>query len=217
MYCKDNVLDLNNRKEIYSIIKENPGIHLREIERKTNIAFSTIRYHLKYLLKRELVIAKENKGFKRYYIPKTVGNGDKLIFNILRDEKISRILVVFLLCERKKVFFKEDLRVLPNMNKDYYWWDPWNYQLFQHRTTISYYLQKLIDIDFVEKVTVNGKTGYQLIDSEKIWDFLIKYENDLRSKKIKNVLRFTNNRCVPEVIKEFEDRYYEIFPHPYHL
>ena len=217
MNGKNSILLLNNRKKIYNFILENPGFHLREIQRKLDISYSTLRYHLNYLKKRDLLITKKEKGYIRYFISKKVGNVDKEIFKIMRDKKLVKILIVFMACENKKTFFKKDLRSLPDPHGKYGWYDPWNFIVFKHRTTISYYLGKLVEIGFLEKVRVKGKTGYRLMDSEKIFDFFIRYNKEIGDDFITKLVNWTNDRHIPEAIEDISERISEIFPNPYHV
>ena len=47
----DEAVILTPRDKIYSIIVQNPGLHFREIQRRTNIATGALQYHLEYLKK----------------------------------------------------------------------------------------------------------------------------------------------------------------------
>jgi len=217
MEKKSNILLLNKRKRIYNFILENPGFHLREIQRKLNISYSTLRYHLNYLKKRELILTKEEKGYKRYFISKKVGNGDKEIFKIIRDKNLIKILIVFLSCAGKEIFFKKDLRNLPDPHGKYGWYDPWNFIIFKHRTTIAYYLEKLVEVEILEKVKIRKKTGYKITDSEKIIDFLIRYNKEIDDEFITQLINWSNDYHIPSTIDDIIDNIYDIFPNPYHV
>jgi len=49
------VLINDNRVKIYNAITDNPGIHMREISRKLQISFSTVRHHIRRLKKQEMI------------------------------------------------------------------------------------------------------------------------------------------------------------------
>ncbi|MCK4365849.1 MAG: winged helix-turn-helix transcriptional regulator [Thermoplasmatales archaeon] len=48
MISNENILELETRRQIYNIILENPGLHLRELSRRTNLSFGGLRHHLNY-------------------------------------------------------------------------------------------------------------------------------------------------------------------------
>ena len=217
MSKKGNIFLLNNRKKIYNFILENPGFHLREIQRKLNISYSTLRYHLNYLKKSDLLIEKKEKGYIRYFISKKVGNGDKELFKVMRNKILVKILIVFLACEKKKIFFKNDLRNIPDPHGKYGWYDQWNFIIFGHRTTITYYLNKLVETGILEKIRVDKKTGYKLIESEKILDFMIRYNKEIDDKLITTLIEWANNHHIPDTVDETIEKIYEIFPNPYRV
>jgi predicted transcriptional regulator len=51
MISREEILKLETRRKIYKIILENPGLHLREILRRTKLSYGVLSYHLKYLKK----------------------------------------------------------------------------------------------------------------------------------------------------------------------
>jgi len=53
-----NILNLQNRKQIYGYIYKFPGIHLSELVRKIKISEKIVRYHIKVLSKMELIFIK---------------------------------------------------------------------------------------------------------------------------------------------------------------
>lgn len=97
MISKENFLELENRKKIYNYILKNPGIHLQEVSRKTNISYSTLRHHLDYLKKQGLITTKSNRRYTRYYVTQKVGKKDKEIISLVREE-IPRKIILLLLC-----------------------------------------------------------------------------------------------------------------------
>ena len=71
----EKILELELRNKIFIFIQEYPGSHLREIERITKIPYSTLKYHLNYLNKHNLIIEKQEKGNNKYY-SKTIKSED---------------------------------------------------------------------------------------------------------------------------------------------
>ena len=46
---RSEILNLENRRKIYNYIRDNPGLHLRELSRRLNIAYYNLDYHIRYL------------------------------------------------------------------------------------------------------------------------------------------------------------------------
>lgn len=96
MNPSNNVLNLKARREIYDFILKNPGLHIREISRQMNIPKTTLTYHLKYLIKEEIVKERFEGGLKRIYIKEELGSRDKEIINLLRQDIPSKIFIYFI-------------------------------------------------------------------------------------------------------------------------
>ena len=73
---KEDSFALEVRRTIYNYIMNNPGSHLRKISRATDIQLGTLRYHLDYLEKKELVLSKKEKNLKLYFIPGRLSSED---------------------------------------------------------------------------------------------------------------------------------------------
>jgi len=209
----DKILEYENRKKIYHLILEKPGLHLRELDRRVDISFGALRYHLDYLKKIGSIKFIQDSGFLRYYVTNDVGKKEKTLLNVFRQETLCKILVIFMLCEDKHIFFKEDLKNLPKFDT---WWDPENYQFFKHRTTLDFHLKKLVENNILKTVKIRTKTGYIVNDSEEIWEFLIKYEEALSSEHVQKYLKWTNDQVIPDQMDPFLNIVWDVFPHPYH-
>ena len=96
----DSALALGARDKIYRVISKNPGLHFRELQRRTGLATGSLQYHLDYLTKRQLVkFAKQGK-FVRYYSTKGEQFGEnETLMNLLRQDSLRKI-VLFLLTRR---------------------------------------------------------------------------------------------------------------------
>jgi predicted transcriptional regulator len=58
--AKEKVLENEHRREIYNFVKENPGLHMRELQRKLEIPLSTLEYHLDYRKRCYLLFARKD-------------------------------------------------------------------------------------------------------------------------------------------------------------
>ncbi|MEM3444977.1 MAG: winged helix-turn-helix transcriptional regulator [Thermoplasmata archaeon] len=84
------------RRQIYSLIAETPGIHFRELQRKSGLEVGTLDYHLNLMEKEGLIYAVKDRYYKRYYT-KGVDARDFELMAVLRQEKPRRIVLHLLL------------------------------------------------------------------------------------------------------------------------
>ena len=90
-------LDLEVRRKIYDTICAYPGIHMRELQRKTSLATGSLDYHLHFMHKNGLIRVEKDDRFTRYYnAAESFSDQEKQTLSILRQEKLRHI-VLFLL------------------------------------------------------------------------------------------------------------------------
>ncbi|MFP4000551.1 MAG: winged helix-turn-helix transcriptional regulator [Thermoplasmata archaeon] len=150
-------IEVENRKEIYEVIEEYPGLHMREIKRRTGMSVNLVRYHLGQLKKYDIVEEVEEDEYKRYY-PKEgkmrVDFEDKRYLALLREE-IPLNVVVYLLSRGKPAShsdIKEELDIAAS--------------------TLSYHLKKMREKGLL---TQKGRE-YWLSEPEEVSALLVKYE-----------------------------------------
>jgi len=154
---KDSSLELKTRRIIYNCILKNPGIHERELERRLKLALSTIDYHLYYLKRKELVITKTDGHYTQYYASGKVGEKDKKLLAILR-QKSPRKIIIFLLLN--KMCFHRDIC-------DHLGLAP---------STTSFHLNKLVELELINRSEKGRETKYSINEPEYISDLIITYK-----------------------------------------
>lgn len=186
-----------------------PGLHLREISRKLNIPKTTLNYHLKYLEKENFLLAKSDNRYTRYYPTKKVGNNDKEILGLMRQNLPRRIILfLFLYPEHSRRNISEDLE--------------------KPLTTISFHLKKLLALNIIEKRRVGHSYAYRIKNQKEMYNLLISYENSLSDDILGPFLEYVKyvlpdgippsyRRRKKKDIDEIIEALYEIFPHPYHV
>ena len=232
MISRENILALETRRRIYDFIEKNPGLHLREISRKIDISFGGLRHHLDFLEKQGLIITKSNRRYIRYFAAKQVGEKDKEILNLLRQETPLRIIMLLLIPgpshiykdeqTQKKAFSEHDTFLKTYSKKELleltrFWNGPYGkfFHLHKHRTTIDFHLKKLLDVGLIDKVKVGRAVKYKLKDEDIIWTFFIKYQGTLSSRSL-NIMMEWQNEGLVDVFDKMTDVFFEIFPHPYY-
>jgi DNA-binding transcriptional ArsR family regulator len=132
MVNKKEILNFETRRKIFSYIKNNPGLHLRELSRKLDVPYSTIKYHLNILEKNDLILSKDQNGYQRYYLKDKIGSKYKEIINVLRQDTTRKIILCLLdntSCTRKEL--SKELNKSPQ--------------------TISFHLKKLLELNIIRE------------------------------------------------------------------
>ncbi len=150
-------LELENRRKIYEVIERYPGLHMRDIKRRTSLSLNLVRYHLEELRKHELITKTETEGYKRYYPRKDkdfqLDKKDKNILALLRKEKPLKI-TLYLLNEHEATHqeLAEELDMAPS--------------------TLSYHLKALKERDILKQ----EDKLYSVVQPKKIDELLTLYE-----------------------------------------
>lgn len=150
-------LELEIRQTIYSLISLSPGLHFREIQRRTKIATGQLTYHLDYLQKAGLIKMENDGEYLRYYAHIQITDGERRVLELARQRSIRHILLYLL---------END-----NCNHDYL-----VRNLDIAPSTISWHLKKLIDADVVNKKVEGRKSFYSLNNPGLIKKVLIEYK-----------------------------------------
>lgn len=153
----EEILKLEHRNKVYRLISKYPGTHLRELERKSKIPYSTLKYHLHFLAKHSLILEKKERGNIKYYT-KSIEKEDIEIISLLRQKNVRKIILLLLTngsCSHKDF---EEFTSLAS-------------------STVNWYLNNLMKKGIVEKLIIKNKTPYKLrCDKEKIMKVLITYK-----------------------------------------
>ncbi|MGI6589877.1 MAG: winged helix-turn-helix transcriptional regulator [Candidatus Iainarchaeum sp.] len=164
----DEAVILTPRDKIYSIIVQNPGLHFREIQRRTNIATGALQYHLEYLKKKSLIREEKEGKFSRFYSINSDVVDSKLM-NLLRQDSVRKI-VIFLM-NRKRVTLQSiskgvDLGV----------------------STTSFHLQKLVNGGVVVQKHQGGKVFFSLKNKKSVLLMLLEYRESFLDSLVDNFI-----------------------------
>jgi predicted transcriptional regulator len=154
----ENYLDLDVRKMIYDCVSKSPGLHFREIQRRTSLATGSLDYHLHFLHKNGMVRTEKAGGFIRYYVTNIAyDQRDKELLHLLRHNKVRHILIFLI---QKKKANATDIARAANLSS----------------SNLSWYLKSLGE----KNIIVHRKKGrfrfYSVVDKEKIIKCLVTYK-----------------------------------------
>ena len=153
---KGGIFDNIIRTTINEYIIKNPGLHMSALSRKLNIPKSTMNYHLRCLIDDGYITQKKYGKYLRYYVKNTVGEHEKKLINLIRQHIPLRILLLL---------FLEPNVTQKQLGK----------YLDRHPTTISFHMEKLIEIGLIEGVSCGNHIKYQLINPSEISCLVMKY------------------------------------------
>jgi predicted transcriptional regulator len=159
---KDEILDNARRHKIYNIIKKNPGLHIRELQRTLQIPLASLQYHLNYMTRRNLIIEEKSEHYTRYYVS-PLESEDKKILSVLRNKRLQEIVMIILVSKKAKYRFIVETLKLP-------------------ASTISFYLKYLFDNNIIERTRIGYENIYTLKNEDRIEKILIAYQASLLDK-----------------------------------
>ena len=165
---KDFVLENSRRMRIYRLIRRNPGLHLRELQRRLDIPLSSLEHHVDYMIRKNILYREKDGRYTRYFSRQLTYDERKLI-SALRHEKLREI--VLLVLEEEKVKFQVLMEYLGLPS-----------------STLSHYLKYLVDHDVLARERVGYESVYSVND-DRVEKVMVIYEPGLTDKLIDRVMR----------------------------
>ncbi|MFA5357557.1 MAG: winged helix-turn-helix transcriptional regulator [archaeon] len=162
----DEVIALSPRDRIYSTIAKNPGLHFREVQRRTSIATGALQYHIDCLKKKRLIREEKEGKFSRFY---SLGGGEinSVLMNLLRQTSVRRI-ILFLMKRRRAP--------LPQIAGG----------VGLSVSTASFHLQKLLQAQVVVQKNYGKKTYFFLSDKDAVLEILLSYKGSFLDELVDN-------------------------------
>ncbi len=166
---KDEILENERRRKIYALIEANPGVHLREVQRMTDMPLTSLEYHLDYMVRKKVVFAESDAHHKRYYT-KPLDATDKKVLSALRQDRMREIVLIVLANTKAKYQFLSDYIKMPH-------------------STLSFYLKHLIDNNILAKEKIGYDTFYTVRDEDRVVKVLAAYKSTFLDKIVDRTLK----------------------------
>ena len=149
--------ELEARKKVFDLISVAPGLHLREIQKRLNIPLGTVEYHLNYFTDHEMVLVKEERGYKRYFLKQSMGSEDRKYLSLFR-EAIPRRIVLFLMKKPGATFgdIAEALEMPPS--------------------SLAFHVKKLVTAEVIDREKKGRVSFFKVKDQERTAKILIAHK-----------------------------------------
>ncbi len=165
----EKILELETRKRIYEIVKKYSGCHFREFERISRIPYGTLKYHLNFLIKHDLIIYKKEDNRVRYF-PKDFQTENIKLLSLLR-QKVIRKIILFLAINEKSGH--EEISNFLELSP----------------STVSWHLNKLVRENIMVSEKEGRKTKYKLaVDKNEIIKILVIYKESFLDSFVNRVI-----------------------------
>ncbi|MFB6077554.1 MAG: winged helix-turn-helix transcriptional regulator [Halarchaeum sp.] len=166
----DDALELESRRDIYASVRDAPGVHVRELERRHDYAKGTLQYHLRELERAGLVEAHDDGKFTRYYASEDAFDGaDRAVLSALRRQNSRRVLA--------HLFADGALSTSALADR-----------LDRSPSTVSWHLSRLTDAGVVERERDGRAVLYSLRDPERVERLYTTYRRGLTDRLIDGLL-----------------------------
>ena len=175
----DKALSLDVRSKIYRLIDRNPGLHFREIQRRTNFAVGSLQYHLEYLQKKHLVKIEKDGKFVRYYSVRGPQLGEATKTMALLRQKSVRKIVIFLLTEKRANHFtiSNAVELSPS--------------------TVSWHLNKLLESGVVIREKQGRESIFHVANPETSAQLLIRHKKSFLDEFVDNFVEIWEELAPP--------------------
>jgi len=163
---RDRALVLTTRKRLFDEIRAFPGIHFRELRRRTGLAIGSLQYHLDVLCKVRLIRAEKKGKFLRYFpLINEPNREEKETLSLLHEKNVRKI--VLFLASKKRVTNKRLARFL-----------------HLSPSTVSFHMQKLLAANIVTKQRKGKRTYFSLVNPTLAKELIVTYRKSFLDKLV---------------------------------
>lgn len=146
----------NKRQNLYSMIAQSPGLHFRELQRRTKMATGQLLYHLNWLQKKSIIKTITDGQYLRFYTFDSLSEEERKVIELTRQESIRHILIHLL---------ESDCDNHENIVR----------HLGLSPSTVSWHMKKLVNSNIVSKEVDGRKSFYHINDVNLVKKILVKY------------------------------------------
>lgn len=153
---KENVLDLDVRRDIVAYVTEHPGVHMRAIAEALGMAVSTVEYHCHQLTRHDCITSRDDGGLKVYFPAMGLDRRDKDVLYVVRHDSPRRICTELIL---EPGMTPKDLKARVGISG----------------ATLSFHLNRLRNAGILEEEPAGRTKKLSVTDPERIANVLVTF------------------------------------------
>jgi len=162
-------IELENRRVLYRYIRDNPGTHLRKIERDIGMNIGTLRHHVEFLEKKRIIVSSKDGNLKVFFAAGELSSDEKRISPILQQKRLRNILLILL--------------ISPGVTHGGI-----AQRLSMKPSTLSKYLRILENKEIIEVRREQNEKHYSIRDEKEIIELLLTYRKSFWDSFVDNML-----------------------------
>jgi len=166
-------IDLESRREIYTSIDANPGIHFSDLLDRLDYAQGTLQYYVRQLEDEGLVEVSDDGKFTRYYAAGEFASDEQAIMNAFRRKYSRRIIAHLVVDEALTTSQLSD-------------------RLGKSPSTVSWHLSKLVDAGVAERNRDGQRVFYRLTDPGRATYLYTVYQGSFTDTVVDRLLGLWN-------------------------
>lgn len=153
---EERLLDLETRRLLYRYVEQNPGMHLRGVQRALDMPLGTVEYHLHQMEKAGLLVSRDDGRFKAFFVKEGLDRRDKDVLYYVRQENPRRIMIHLL--ENPGASHAQVVKALP-----------------VGASTVSFHLSKLVKAQLVREERQGRSKSFFVVDEQRVAGVLVRY------------------------------------------
>lgn len=155
-----DILSVPSRRAVFECVREHAGTHLREVARRSEMPLGTTLYHLDCLEAADLIVARRDGRYKRYFPSHDLGRREKEVLSFLRHDAPRRILRAL-------------LEMGPSTQRGLC------RALGLSRSTMSFHLNRLVAEDLVAREVARPENRYRVAEPDLVRELLARFADSL--------------------------------------
>lgn len=167
---REDVLEFEARRRVFALVRDEPGLHLRELERRSGMPLSTLRHHVGFLERHRLVEGVEDRNVRRFFAVEPGPPVDRRVVGALRQRALRTVLVT-LIARGGRLPYPELLAATG--------FPP---------STLATHLRALVATGLVERVPVGRSSAYRVPRPERVLDALVRYRASILDPFVDSLL-----------------------------
>jgi predicted transcriptional regulator len=162
--------ELETRKRIYEVIRDSPGVHLRELKRRLNIVIGSLQYNLHYMEKKNLIYSIKDEDYVRYFVKdRKLEANERNILSFLRRKACRHILINLL---QHTSLNNKELSTAIKLSP----------------STVSWNLNKLVKADIIKKEKAGRISNFTIENPDNVAEILIFYREGFLDNLLDNFI-----------------------------